>query len=158
MYNRAKHHPNRTDEMEDAMKIYAVWLKDYKKKRLIEDKKYPILPLEKVKQYEKLAEEYQVSEVARGLKKGVKTDKGFLQMYKYVKGKAHKLQYIPVKEGKVDGQDYWSYRITFINSRLGQMRKAKTPFFYTDGKYKDMPTKQHIILIMHGYSPYTNKI
>lgn len=29
MYNRAKYHPNRTKDMEDAMKIFKVWLKKY---------------------------------------------------------------------------------------------------------------------------------
>lgn len=74
-------------------------------------------------------------------------------MYKEVDGKAHKLQYIPVKLNKSNGQDYWSYRIGFLNARLGQMKKAKTPLYYIDGKFKDLPTKQHIILIIHGYSP-----
>ena len=74
-------------------------------------------------------------------------------MYKEVNGKANKLQYIPIKANKPEGQDYWSYRIGFINSRLGQMKKQKTPLYYKDGKYKGYPTKQHIILILHGYSP-----
>ena len=26
MYNRAKYHPNRTKDMEDAMKIFKIWL------------------------------------------------------------------------------------------------------------------------------------
>ena len=155
MYNRAKYHPNRTKDMEEAMKIFDKWLKNYPKLRATEDKKYPWLPLEKIKKYEKIAEIYKVSEVARGIKKGTRTrtDKGFLEMYKKVLGKAHKLQYIPVKLNKPSGQDYWSYRIGFINSRLGQIIKGKTPLYYKDGPYKGMPTKQHIILILHGYSP-----
>ena len=36
------------------------------------------------------------------------------------------------------------------------MKKAKTPLYYVDGKYAGLPTKQHIILIMHGYSPDKN--
>ena len=118
-----------------------------------EDKKYKFLTLKQIKKYEKIAKIYKVSEVARGIKKGTKTDKGFLEMYKKVNGKANKLQYIPIKENKPEGQDYWSYRIGFINSRLGQMRAQKTPLYYSDGKYKGYPTKQHIILILHGYSP-----
>ena len=153
MYNRAKYHPYKNKDMEDAMKIFAKWLKEYPKLKKDEDNKYQWLPLKIVKEYEKIAEKYKVSEVARGIKKGTKTDKGFLEMYKKVLGKEYKLQYIPVKENKPTGQDYWSYRIGFLNSRLGQMKKAKTPLYYEDG----LPTKQHIILIMHGYSP-DNKI
>lgn len=32
MYNRAKYHPNRTPDMEEAMKIFKTWLLDYKNK------------------------------------------------------------------------------------------------------------------------------
>lgn len=153
MYNRAKYHPHQTKEMKDAMKIFNKWLKKYSKLRKEEDKKYKFLSLSKILEYEKIAEIYEVSEVTRGIKKGQKTDKGFLEVYKELKGKKEKLQYIPVKKNKPSGQDYWSYRISFINSRMGQIKKAKTPLYYEDGKYKSLPTKQHIILIMHGYSP-----
>ena len=153
MYNRAKYHPHKTKDMEDAMKIFHKWLKMYPKLRKIEDSKYPWLPLETIEKYESIADTYKVSQVARGLKKGTRTDKGFLVMYKEVLGKKNKLQYIPVKKNKPNGQDYWSYRIGFINSRLGQITKAKTPLYYKSGVYKDLPTKQHIILIIHGYSP-----
>ncbi len=69
-------------------------------------------------------------------------------MYKEVGGKANKLQYIPVRKNKSDGQDYCSYRISFLNSRMGQIKYGKTPLYYTEGKFKGIPTKQHIILIM----------
>ena len=153
MYNRAKYHPHKTKEMEYAMKIFQKWLKMYPKLRKNEDSKYQWLPLETIEKYESIADTYKVSQVARGIKKGSRTDKGFLVMYKEVFGKKNKLQYIPVKKNKPNGQDYWSYRIGFINSRLGQMSKAKTPLYYKSGVYKDLPTKQHIILIIHGYSP-----
>jgi hypothetical protein len=94
--------------------------------------------------------------VARGLKKGTRTDEGFLKMYKKVGEKANKLQYIPVNNrryNKPENQDYWSYRISFLNSRMGQIKHGKTPLYYTEGKFKGMPTKQHIIVILHGYSP-----
>lgn len=156
MYNRAKFHPHKTNDMEKAMKIFHLWLKKYSVLRKNENQKYEFLSLKKIEKYEKIAEEYGVSEVARGLKKGNKTDEGFLKVYKKVDGKKSKLQYIPVKKDKPNGQDYWSYRISFINSRMGQIKKLKTPLYYIDGKYKGMPTKQHIILIMHGYSPDKN--
>ena len=52
MYNRAKYHPNRTKDMEEAMKIFFTWLKDYKKKKNKEDKKYPWIKLEVIKKFE----------------------------------------------------------------------------------------------------------
>ena len=30
MYNRAKYHPNQTDNMKEAMKIFSIWLKKNK--------------------------------------------------------------------------------------------------------------------------------
>ena len=156
MYNRAKYHTHKTKNMEDAMKIFKKWLDLYPKLKKKEDNKYPFLSLNTIAKYEKIANLYGVSEVARGIKKSSKTDKGFLEMYKEVKGKPNKLQYIPVKLNQPDKQDYWSYRIGFLNSRLGQIKKAKTPLYYNNGKYAGLPTKQHIILIMHGYSPDKN--
>ena len=153
MYNRAKYHPHKTKQMEEAMKIFQKWLKKYPKLKIYKNNNYKFLTLKQIEKYEKIAEIYKVSEIARGIKKGIKTDKGFLQMYKEVNGKANKLQYIPIKFDKPDGQDYWSYRIGFINSRIAQMKKQNTPLYYVEGKYKDLPTKQHIILILHGYSP-----
>ena len=156
MYNRAKYHPHITDDMKKAMVIFKKWLKNYSKLKTLEDKKYPWLSLKTIAKYEKIAELYNVSMVARGLKKGTRTDKGFLQQYKDVNGKMNKLQYIPVKKNKPEGNDYYSYRINFINSRMGQMKHSKTPLYYTEGKFKGLPTKQHIILIMHAYSPDKN--
>lgn len=153
MYNRAKFHQHKTKQMDDAMNIFFSWLEKYPKNKKNEDKNYPWLPLNIVLKYEKLASIYNISHVARGIKKGTKTDKGFLEMYKEVKGKSYKLQYIPIKSDNPNGQDYWSYRIAFINSRLGQMKKANTELYYTSGKYSGFPTKQHLILILHGYSP-----
>jgi hypothetical protein len=156
MYNRAKFHPHKTKQMEEAMNMFSEWLKKYPKNKKNEEKKYPWLPLNTVIKYEKLASIYNISEVARGIKKGTRTDKGFLKMYKEVKGKFYKLQYIPIKSDNPIGQDYWSYRIGFINSRLGQMKKANTELYYTTGKYSGLPTKQHLILILHGFSPDKN--
>jgi hypothetical protein len=153
MYNRAKYHPHINDDMKQAMGVFKKWLKNYTKMKSAEDKKYPWLPLKTIAKYEKIAELYGVSMVARGLKKGTRTDNGFLEMYKKVGGKANKLQYIPVKKNKPDRLDYWSYRISFLNSRMGQIKHSKSPLYYTEGKYKGMPTKQHIIVILHGYSP-----
>lgn len=154
MYNRAKYHPYITDDMKKAMSIFKKWLKNYSKLKIAENKKYPWLSLKTIAKYEKIAELYGVSKVARGLIKGTRTDNGFLEMYK--KFNKDKLQYIPVKKNKPEGQDYWSYRISFLNSRMGQIKHGKTPLYYIEGKYKGLPTKQHIIVILHGYSPDKN--
>lgn len=153
MYNRAKYHPNKTKDMEQAMEIFSKWLNTYKKNKEKEDKLYPWLSLKVINKYEKLADIYKVSEVSRGIKKSSKTEKGLYQIYKEFNGKSHKLQYIPIKSNKPDGPDYWSYRIGFIKSRLGQMKKLNTPLYHSEGKYKGLPTKQHLVLIFNAYSP-----
>ena len=175
LYNRAKFHPNRTplgadhkhsgvillsDQMFSAMKVFATFIVEYKKLKTIEDKLYPFLPLDVIKSYEKLAKKFNISEVARGIKKSTKstkTDMGFYKMLTHVTH-VNKLQFIPIKQSNPKGEYYWSYRINFIKARLGQMKASNTPLFYTDGKYKDLPTKQHLTLIIHGFSPLGNKL
>jgi hypothetical protein len=157
LYNRAKFHPNRTHQMFDAMKVFATFIAEYKKLKTKEDELYPFLPLDIIKSYEKLASTYKISEVARGIKKSTKTDMGFLKMLTHITH-PNKLQFIPIKKSNPQGEDYWSYRINFIKSRLAQMKSTNTPLFYSDGKYSGFPTKQHVILIMHGYSPLGDKL
>jgi hypothetical protein len=74
--------------------------------------------------------------------------KDFLRCIKKLEGKQINYNIFQSKKNKPDKQDYYSYRISFLNSRMGQIKHAKTPLYYTEGKYKGMPTKQHIILIM----------
>lgn len=143
MYYRAKHHPAKTPAMTEAMHVFKKWLQENKNKTI----KYDYLDLHIVKKYEKLANYYNISHVARGLKKAVKTDKGFLVVYK--KYNKNKLPFIPVFKKKPEGMDYDIYREKFINSRLGQMKAGGTKLYTKEG----LPTKQHVILIMHAYSP-----
>lgn len=145
MYYRAKHHPNKTRDMNEAITIFQKWLTLNKNKKI----KYDYLDLDIVKKYEKLANYYDVSRVTRGLEKASKSDQGFLVVYKKNKGNKNKLSFIPIFKNKPEGQDYDIFREKFINSRLGQMKKAKTKLYTKDG----LPTKQHVILIMHAYSP-----
>lgn len=83
MYNRAKYHMNKNKDMEEAMKVFKNWLDKNKNRK----PKYEYLDLEIVKKYEKLAEKYNISHVARGLKKPSRTDRGFLVVYDKENGK-----------------------------------------------------------------------
>lgn len=155
MCNRAKYHPNKTNDMEQAIKIFSKWLKNYNIIKKKEDTLFPWLPLEKINQFIDLAIELKVGDVDHNIKPNTKLDKGFYQMYKEVKS-PYKLQYIPIKKNKPDKQDYWSYRISFIKSKLNQMKKTNDLLYYSKGKYKGLPTKKHLILILHGFSPDKN--
>ena len=140
MYNRAKYHPHKTLQMRLAVKILKQWLQKNKNKKI----KYPYAKLSDVKKYEQLAKKYELSKVSRGETKSVKTEKGFLVMYK--KYGSAKLPFIPIFKKHPEKGDYDIYREKFINARLGQMKKMKIKF-YENGE----PTKQHLVLIMNGY-------
>ena len=154
MYNRAKYHPHKNENMEKAMKVFKTWLDKNKNiKETMKKEEYKYLKLEEINYWEKLADIYKISKVARGLEKPKKTDEGFLTVYRYLKGKKGKMCNIPVKKDKPGGIDWWTNRQNFIKARLGQIKKKNTPLFNLKGKYKDLPSKQHIVLIMNGYSP-----
>lgn len=128
MYYRAKYHPNKTKNMLKAMKIFKKWLKQYKMKRDKENKDYPWLSIDIINKYKYLIKSYNIS----------KKYTMFYSMYK--KTKKHKLQYILYN----DKYDFWSYRIKIIKSILKKINKL----YYKNG----LPTKKHLILILHGYS------
>lgn len=144
LYNRAKYHPNINDDMKEAMNVFKKWLKENGKKT----RKYEYLPLDIIKKYEKLADKYNISRVARGLDKSIKSDYGFLVMYKKVKN-YNKLAFTPIFKNKPDGLDYDIFREKFINSRIGQMKAANIKL-YDDN---NLPTIQHLVLIINAYSP-----
>jgi hypothetical protein len=143
MYNRAKYHPNKTNDMTKAMKVMSKWLTKNKNKSY----KYEYLDINIIKKFEKLANEYDVSRVARGLDKATKTEYGFLVMYKkYGKGK---LPFVLIFTKKPEKGDYDIFREKYINARMGQMKKMRIPLYYDNG----LPSKHHMTLIMNGYSP-----
>jgi hypothetical protein len=159
MYNRAKYHPHLNDNMKEAMEVFKDWLDKNKNiKNKMKEEEFKYLKLDEVNFWEQLAEIYNVSHVARGIKKATRTDDGFLTVYRKLKGKKGKMCNIPVKKTNPGGLDWWTQRQNFIKARLGQIKKKNTPLFNTKGKYKDLPSKQHIVLIMNGYSPDEKKL
>jgi hypothetical protein len=147
MYNRAKYHKNITENMKEAMKVFKDWLKNYKKEKKLEDNLYKWLPLDLILKYEKLIVIYKI-----------KIKNNFLDKLKEVDGKYYKLQYILIKNDKPDYYDYWSYRINFIKKQLHKINKNKINLFYENSKYKGLPTKEHLKLIIYGYSNFQNKL
>ncbi|VBB18148.1 hypothetical protein YASMINEVIRUS_611 [Yasminevirus sp. GU-2018] len=116
-------------------------------------KNYPYLDLGLINSYEKLAEIYDVSRVSRGLDKSTKSDHGILYVYRKVKGDSSKMRRVKIFKAKPDSMDYDTFRTKFLNARLGQIKKAKISLYNKGGKYDDLPTKQHVVMIMNGYSP-----
>lgn len=91
MFNRAKYHPHQTTNMLSAMKIFASWLKKYKKPKI----KYAYMSKDDI------------------LASGVKSY--FINKLEEVGWKYHKLQYLPI--GKYD---YLSWRNAEIEKLLKQ--------------------------------------
>jgi len=99
MFNRAKFHPHQTSEMRDAMKIFAVWLKKYKKPKI----------------------KYAYMSKADIIASGVKSD--FIDKLEEVNWKYYKLQYLPI--GANGKYDYLSWRDFQIEKLLGESSKKK---------------------------------
>jgi len=142
MYNRGKHHANKTPDMIKAIKYIKQWLIKNNKKKY----KYEYLNLATIKKYENLANKLNVSKVSRGKSKASKTENGFLVMYKKY-GKA-KMPFIPIKQDPTKG-DYDIFREKYLNARLGQIKKGKIEMYDNKG----VPTRMHLTLIMNAYSP-----
>jgi len=138
MYNRAKYHPNQTSDMIKAMVIFKRWLDEYIKKKDIENKYKDFLSLDVITSYEKLARDYNINDEY----------KEFLKIYKKIK-KPYKLQYILA----YNNQDFYSLRINLIKSILKKIKQNNNKLFYTSGKNIGLPNKNHLLLILHAYSP-----
>ena len=138
MYNRAKYHPNQTPDMLKAMVIFKRWLGEYTKKKEDENKYKDFLSLDIIASYEKLTDKYNINDKY----------KEFLKIYKKIK-KPYKLQYILAN----NNEDFYSLRNSLIKSILQKIKENNNKLFYTSGKNIGLPTKNHLILILHAYSP-----
>ena len=156
LYNRAKHVLKKTNDskkqknIQSAIALFHSWLQDYKKNK---PKDYTYLPLSIINDYEIIADFFDISRKARGLNKPTKSDKGFLTVYREVKGDKKKLRNYPVKKSIPDGNTWDKFRNNYIKRRLTMLKNADYGLEYKDGKYAGLPTKIHINLIMNGYSP-----
>ena len=164
MYNRGLETIKRTKDNEkikdlkEGNIIFKKWLKDYKDKNRSEEI-YHYLPLEVVNKMEALADYYNISRKARGLEKPVKSDKGFLQIYREVKGDIKKLRNYPVRKDLPEGQTWDRHRNNYCKRRLSMIKNMKKPLlFHKEGNLKGLPTILHTNMIMWGYSPEKNKI
>ena len=158
MLGRAKNHPNQTKGMRDAIKVFEKWLKDYhKSKEKNGGAEFKFIDYKLIKYYDKLAEYYGISEIARGKKRAKTTDKGFLEVFTK-NSDSNKLKSIPVKKDKPEGANWFDTRNNRLKAKIGQMNKMKLKYFHEEGKLKGLPTKMHTILIMWGYSPFEKEI
>jgi len=141
MYNRAKYNKYLNQDMIEAMYVFAKWLNNYPNKKQNLDKKYKWLHLEQIIKYEHLIQEYDFDDIT-------------LKFYKKLKkiSSVHELNYLLIDKQNPTYYDYNSYRIFMINKLM--KKKDKYKLF----KYNGNPTKYHLMMIMYGFSPVSNKI
>ena len=112
------------------------------------------LKLDVVNKMELLAEHYNVSRKSRGLESSTKSDKGFLEVYREVKGNIKALRNYPIKKKNKDGQTWDKYRNGFCNRRYSMIKHHKNRLYNKNG----LPNKLHTNMIMWGCSPDYKKI
>ena len=135
MLYRAKHHRNKTDNMKEAIKVYERWITKNKNKK----RRYKYLKLTTIKKYEGLAKKYGILEIP--------SVKKFYETYKKYKGNKRKMAFIPVDKSDPTGYDFDSMREIFLHTKLKKIKRL----YYPNGKYKGLPTKWYLILIMFAY-------
>lgn len=116
-----------------------------------------LLDRELIRYFEKLADHYGISQVARGEDKAKTTDKGFLEVYAKT-ADAEKLASIPVRAANPAGANWKQTRDNRVAAKLAQMVKMGLPWFHKEGKLAGLPTKMHTILVMWAYSPHVGEL
>jgi hypothetical protein len=163
MYNRALQVLKQSKSLESkkniasAIALFKKWLNDYKTNKRGDKEKLPYLSVNAINKLEFLAKYYDISHKARGLEKPTLTDKGFLVIYRTVKGTPAKLRNLPVKKSVSDGQTWDKQRNQYIKRRIQMLKKAGYGLIYKDGEHKGLPTILHVNMMMNGYSPMNEK-
>jgi hypothetical protein len=158
MYHRGIQVLKKTNNLESkksinkALDIFRSWLNNYKSQNKGKEYKHYLTPKE-VSSLEFLADYYNISRKARGLEKPTTSDKGFLEIWRQVKGDKKKLRNYPVKSKLPNGQTWDKQRNNYIIRRLSMMKNAKDKLYYEKGIDKGLPTKLHVNMIMWAYSP-----
>lgn len=93
MYYRAKNHPNRTEKMEDAIKIFKLWLEEYPEKKKI-DKQITMEEINKIEN---------------------KLDINTIKIIKKNKNQLWKLKFIIYP--KNESYDYYSYILHILKKK-----------------------------------------
>ena len=143
-----------------AEKVFSKWLKDYRgdKSKTIKLRKAfsKYLDIETINKAEKLAKYYNISRKARGLEKPVKSDQGFLVVYRKTKGNKKKLRTMPIRKTIPKGQTWDKHRNNYCIRRMSMIKNK--PLYHTEGQLKGLPTVLHTNMLMWACSPEPDKI
>lgn len=148
MYNRAKVIYKRTTDkdkrqnLNEAIDVFEKWIDDYKAHSRSKEN-FSYLPVELMEEYEPLAKHYSIA------------DTSFLQIYKEVEGDLKKLRMKKVPDSEVTWDVERNRNLKTIN---GKIKEKYLPLFETDEPLRGLPTKEHVELIMWGFSNDSTKI
>ena len=151
---------NKIKKLKNASNIFKKWLDNYKKdnsKEMNLRKKFSkYLSLNVINNVELLAKYYNISRKARGLEKPTKSDKGFLVVYRNIKGDKKKLRNLPIKKDIPKGQTWDKHRNNYCIRRMSMIKNKD--LYHKDGELKDLPTVLHTNMLIWGCTPDFDKI
>lgn len=159
MYHRNREVQKRTKDesrlknLKESEKVLKSWLDNYRNKNR-KNEMWKYLSLDTVNNFEKLAEYYNISRKARGLDKPSKSDKGFLPIYRSVKGNIKALRTIPIKKKIPDGQTWDKHRNNYCKRRKSMFKSYG--LYHKDGPLKGLPTVLHTNMLMWACTPEKN--
>lgn len=131
---------DKLQNIKDAMEVFDKWLQNFEKMDLGKENR-PYLPLPTIKILSSLFSKYNVQD---------EKAKEFLEAYKKVGGDYKHLRTVP----SGDSEPTWDIlRNTQLKEILTEIQETK-PDMWQD----DLPTEEHLKLIMWAYSPDASKI
>ncbi|XP_069688596.1 uncharacterized protein Ude isoform X2 [Periplaneta americana] len=158
MYHRAKvihkrtKDPEKVKNLSEAIETFEKWIDDYKShSRAKENLTY--LPLDVVEAFEPLAERYKVTTEVAGV------DSSFLKIYHAAEGDLKKLRVAKVNPDDEKSITWDVHRNKHLKPLVDRLKSDDGIALYrTEEKVKGLPTKEHVELVMWGYSPEVTKL
>lgn len=158
MFHRAKVIHKRTKDPEklrnlsEAIETFENWLNDYRShSRAKENLTY--LPLDVVEAFQPLADKYGVKTEVSGV------DISFLKAYREADGDLKKLRVLKVNPDDEKSITWDVHRNKYLKPLVDRVKGDDAPPLYrTEEKVRGVPTKEHVELVMWGYSPEVTKL
>lgn len=144
MYHRAKVIQKRTKDPEkvrnltEAIETFEKWIDDYKSHSRAKEN-FTYLPLDVVEAFQPLAEKYGISSK-------------FLEAYRQAEGDLKKVRVL-----KANDEITWDVE---RNKNLKPLAEAvkEAALYRTEENVRGLPTREHVELVMWGYSPEPSKL
>jgi hypothetical protein len=158
MYHRAKvihkrtKDPEKVRNLSEAIETFEKWLDDYRShSRAKENLTY--LPLDVVEAFQPLADRYRVKTEVPGV------DSSFLKAYRASDGDLKKLRVLKVNPDDEKSITWDVHRNKNLKPLVERIKGDEAPALYrTEEKVRGLPSKEHIELVMWGYSPEVTKL